>query len=80
MTITTIILCVLTISVVFGLIAPRYYLPVAKWKMRWIGKMFGFRIEAESDEIVCRKMRIWYGFVSAFLLFLWFMVLTGKTH
>lgn len=64
--------------VIIGLISPKTYLPLAKWKMKVFGKLFGFKTEPESDEIVCKKMRIWYGIFLIFGLFILFNVLTGR--
>ena len=71
-------LIVLLIFVIVGLIRPRTYLLLVKWNMKVFGKLYGFKIEPISDEIVCKRMRIWYSFFLIYGLFILFNVLTGR--
>ena len=52
--------------VILGLIRPKTYLPLLEWNMKVFGKLYGFKIEPQSDDITCKKVRIWY---SVFLIF-----------
>jgi len=66
------------ILVIIGLIKPKIFLPLIKWQMKLTGKLYGFKAEPESDESICKKIRIWYSFFLIFGLFILFNVLTGK--
>ena len=46
--------------VIIGLIRPKTYFPIMKWKMNIMGKMFGFDIKPQSDEILTKRIRIFY--------------------
>jgi hypothetical protein len=64
--------------VIIGLLRPRTYLPFAKWNMKLVGKLYGLKIEPVSDDIVCRRMRIWYSVFLVFGLVFLFTVLTAR--
>lgn len=66
------------IFVFIGLIKPKQYLPLLKWQMKIFGKLYGFKTEPQSDEIICKKIRIWYSIFLIFGLFVLFHILTGR--
>ena len=66
--------------VIIGLVRPQLYLPMAKWNMKLLGRMYGFNAEPQPDEVIIRKMRLWYGFFLLFGSFVLWMVLTGRAE
>lgn len=78
MNISLVSIIVWLILVIIGLIRPKTYLPLLKWQTKVFGKLYGFKTEPESDEIICKKVRIWYSIFLIFGLFILFNVLTGR--
>jgi hypothetical protein len=65
------------ILVIIGLIRPQTYLRLLKWQMRTFAKIYGFKAEPQSDEEVCRRIRILYAVLLVFGLFILGRVLIG---
>ena len=40
--------------VIIGLVNPKTFLPLLIWQMKYVGELFGFKIELKSDEILCK--------------------------
>lgn len=64
--------------VIIGLIRPKTYLPLLKWQMKVFGKLYGFKTEPQPDEVIFKKIRMWYSVFFIFGLFILFNVLTGR--
>jgi hypothetical protein len=73
-----IILIIWILLVIIGLVSPRTILPFVKWQARMWGKISGFTSTPELDQILIKRMRIFYSIFLIFGLLMLFGLLTGK--
>ena len=42
-----------------GTIWPQLYLPIEKWKMKWLGWLLGYEVAPKADAVLLPRLRLW---------------------
>jgi hypothetical protein len=75
MSVVLFILVVWLMLILVGIVSPGLFVPFAKWKMRQLGRMFGFEITPKQDALIAARTRIACGFAfAAGLILLWWLL------
>jgi len=45
---------------ILGIAKPRLFLPLFKWHASIFGKLYGFDVKVKSDDVLIKRLRIWY--------------------
>ena len=63
------------LAVIVGLIRPKTYIPIIKWQMKFMGKVYGFDANPQSDEVLAKRIRIFHSIFLVFGLVMLFIIL-----